>query len=245
VCVPVRIPNHAVHKAPRHWKLRVCLPFLRTQFAALVGRGSALSTVLLLSACAGSSFDSSLYHETPMVRCYTSEGSPYYHDFTGACLASDTTVTEQEYQDRYHQGVSPPGAAADNRDVSSTAIPLQREGGVFFVPVAINGTIILSFLVDSGATVVTIPAAVVLTLMRTGTITANDFLQKRTYTLADGSPVPSQTFRIRTLMVGDKIVTNVIGSVAPVQGPPLLGQSFLSRFKSWRIDNGRRALILE
>ena len=37
-------------------------------------------------------------------------------------------------------------------------------------------------------------------------------------------------------MVGDVVVENVTGSVAPAQGSLLLGQSFLGRFKSWSID---------
>jgi predicted aspartyl protease len=49
---------------------------------------------------------------------------------------------------------------------------------------------------------------------------------------------------IRSLKVGDKTLENVTGSIAPVAGSLLLGQSFLSHFKSWSIDNQRRALIL-
>ncbi len=67
---------------------------------------------------------------------------------------------------------------------------------------------------------------------------------KQTYTLADGSTLPSQQFTIRSLKVGDRILENVIGSIAPVSGSLLLGQSFLSRFKSWSIDNERHALLL-
>ena len=83
-----------------------------------------------------------------------------------------------------------------------------------------------------------------MTLVRTGTITDADFLDKQTYQLADGSTIPSQRFVIRTLKIGDKTLENVVGGIAPVAGSPLLGQSFLSRFKSWSIDNQRRALIL-
>ena len=49
---------------------------------------------------------------------------------------------------------------------------------------------------------------------------------------------------IRSLRVGDKVLENVTGSVAPVAGGLLLGQSFLTRFKSWSIDNQRQALVL-
>jgi hypothetical protein len=123
-------------------------------------------------------------------------------------------------------------------------IPLHREGGGFTVPVSVNGAITLAFIIDSGATDVSIPADVVLTLMRTGTIGRGDFLGNRTYVLADGSTAPSPTFRIRSLRVGDREVRNVTGSIAPVKGGLLLGQSFLHQFGSWSIDNRRGVLVL-
>jgi predicted aspartyl protease len=134
-------------------------------------------------------------------------------------------------------------SAASIPPVSS--IPMRSDGGIYVVPVAINGAITLDFVVDSGAASVSIPADVVLTLMRTGTIKQSDFLGQKTYVLADGSKVPSQAFRIRSLKVGDRVLEGVDGSIAPVQGALLLGQSFLSRFKSWSIDNSLHALMLE
>jgi hypothetical protein len=52
---------------------------------------------------------------------------------------------------------------------------------------------------------------------------------------------PAQTPAVH---IGDKTLENVVGGIASVAGSLLLGQSFLSRFKSWSIDNQRRALIL-
>jgi clan AA aspartic protease (TIGR02281 family) len=124
-------------------------------------------------------------------------------------------------------------------------IPLKTRNGVFVVPVQINGALTLDFMVDSGASDVIIPADVVLTLMRTGTLRDTDFLGQKSYRLADGSAVPSQTFRIRILKVGDRQIENVMASVARVEGSLLLGQSFLSRFRSWSINNGRQVLVLE
>jgi predicted aspartyl protease len=128
--------------------------------------------------------------------------------------------------------------------VSETSVPMRIEGGTYVVPVLINGAITLDFVVDSGAADVTIPADVVLTLMRTKTIEETDFLGEQTYVLADGSRVPSQTFVIRSLKVGNKVLENVHGSVASVHGSLLLGQTFLSRFKSWSVDNTKHALLL-
>jgi len=123
-------------------------------------------------------------------------------------------------------------------------IPLEEQGGALVVPVLINDTITLKFVVDSGAADVSIPADVVLTLMRTGTIDPSDFLGSRTYVLANGSTVPSAVLRIRSLKVGTIELDNVTASVADVSGTLLLGQSFLRRFKSWSIDNQRPALVL-
>ena len=109
----------------------------------------------------------------------------------------------------------------------------------------INDALTLDFMVDSGAAVVSMPADVVAVLARLGTITTRDFLGSKTLRLADGSTVPSQTFRIRSLKVGDITLEDVIGSVAPIKGSLLLSQSFLSRFRSWSINNSRRMLILD
>ncbi len=135
---------------------------------------------------------------------------------------------------------SPPPAASSG----PTLVPLVEDGGTFAVPVTINGQLTLKFVVDSGASDVSIPADVVMVLLRTETITEADFLGKQTYRLADGSTLPSQQFTIRSLKIGDRVLENVIGSIAPVSGSLLLGQSFLSRFRSWSIDNERHALVL-
>ena len=52
------------------------------------------------------------------------------------------------------------------------------DGGTFKVPVTINRQLTLNFVVDSGAADVSIPADVFMTLVRTGTITDADFLDK-------------------------------------------------------------------
>jgi hypothetical protein len=72
---------------------------------------------------------------------------------------------------------------ADQRRLSRTrqnpaqvAIALRLEGGAFTVPVSINDKLTLNFILDSGAANVSIPADVVMTLMRTGTLSAADFL---------------------------------------------------------------------
>jgi len=126
-----------------------------------------------------------------------------------------------------------------------TIVQLKNDGGIFVVPVEINGAITLDFVVDSGAADVSVPADVVSTLIRTKTIEPSDFVGEQTYVLADGSEVPSAVFTIKSLRVGSQIVQNVKASVASAKATLLLGQSFLRHFKSWSMDNATHALVLE
>jgi hypothetical protein len=140
---------------------------------------------------------------------------------------------------------SPPSLAQQPETHGRTEVVLTRGGGTFEVPVIINGALQLNFTIDSGAAVVIIPADVMLTLRRTGTLRDADILGKATYTLADGSQTSGLRFRIRSLKVGDRVLQDVEGGSAPITGGMLLGQSFLRRFRSWSMDNARGVLVLQ
>jgi hypothetical protein len=163
------------------------------------------------------------------------------------CGESDYKQCDEPAAPNVVDTINVPGGtprSSDHFSEALTSVPMQIEGGIYVVPVLINEAITLDFIVDSGAADVSIPADIVMTLMRTGTLRKADFLGERTYVLADGSKVPSETFRIRSLKVGNKVLENVNGSVASVQGSLLLGQTFLSRFKSWSVDNTKHLLML-
>jgi hypothetical protein len=64
---------------------------------------------------------------------------------------------------------------------------------------------------------------------------------------SDTSPAPAppaSRYSTDEMKVGDIIIYNVRGGVAPFQGSLLLGLSFLERFETWSIDNKRHKLIL-
>jgi len=130
--------------------------------------------------------------------------------------------------------------------LGKTVVPLENANGVYIVPVVVNGAASVKFAIDTGAADVAMPADVVAALMKAGLVTKADFLGEKTYVLADGSRMPSQIFQIRSLQVGDVVITNVRASVTPEKrGATLLGQSFFGRLKSWSLDNVRHALIIE
>jgi hypothetical protein len=144
------------------------------------------------------------------------------------------------YTPRQRQDAPPSSEAVASQEL----VAMEQEGGVYVVPVRFNGEITLNAVVDSGARDMSIPADVVLTLMRTKTLSDQDFLGEQTYALADGSQVPSSRVRIRSLRVGNSTIEDVDAIIAPANAVILLGQSFLGRFKSWSIDNDRHVLVL-
>ena len=141
---------------------------------------------------------------------------------------------------------APPSAAEPSASDLRTEdeIPLRREGNTYSVPVLVNGIIPIAFVLDTGAGDVLLPADVVFTLLRTGTLQSSDFISYRPYILADGRELPSAQFKIRELQVGQYTARNVIAGVGRLGSDPLLGQSFLSRFGSATIDYKRNVLVL-
>ena len=146
---------------------------------------------------------------------------------------------------------APASAAAGPAGVRSTApggsvsVPIRRQGGTFTVPVEVNERVTLRFVVDSGASDVNIPSDVVAGMLASGALSRSDFLGRRDYVLADGSRMSAETFRIRSLRIGGRVVEDVVATAGGLSSPFLLGQSFLRRLKSWSIDNANDTLVLE
>jgi len=124
-------------------------------------------------------------------------------------------------------------------------VPVHRRGANDYVPVTLNGQITLEFEIDSGASVVTTPAAVVEALQRGGTLGQRDVLGQTVFTIADGSKHVQSVLRLHSVAVGGRTLFNVQASGGPPGSPLLLGQSFLGRFSSWSIDDARSALVLK
>ena len=140
-----------------------------------------------------------------------------------------------------------PAAAALIGDPASQAqglIPVEAHDGAYVVPVLINGVLTGDFIIDSGSADVSIPAEVASTLMRLGTMSGSDLIGSKMYVLADGSHVPSETYRLASLKLGNLVMHDVTVRIAAEKSHFLLGQSFLSRLKSWSMDNARQMLII-
>ena len=137
-----------------------------------------------------------------------------------------------------------PGGVRVSRD-GKEIIPLEPINGVYVVPGTINGVVSAKFLVDTGASLVGVPAGLVKSLVDSGFIAQADFLGERTFRIANGSTIQAQALRLKSLQVGHVVVENVEASVMPDNAPLLLGQSFLTRLKSWSMDTTAHTLTIE
>jgi clan AA aspartic protease (TIGR02281 family) len=124
-------------------------------------------------------------------------------------------------------------------------IPIQRQGSNYTVPVRINQTITLPFILDTGAEELVIPPDLAMTLVRAGALSREDVIGKGHYIMANGSEETQPRVVIREVQVGDHTVTDVPASVSSsTNSSPLLGESFLSKFGTVTIDYNRLVLIL-
>ena len=164
--------------------------------------------------------------------------------------------TEESLTFFYHSKVQDTGAK-----LAQTSLPVQdktalqgqpqakvkltRFGGVYAVPLQLNNHVVLYGIVDSGASDISIPADILKAMKDDKILSENDFIDEKTYVMADGSKVAAKRYRIKSVKVGDKELQDVTVSSTSKNGVILLGQSFLGRFKSWSIDNQDHALILD
>lgn len=156
-------------------------------------------------------------------------------------LREENAVRPHPRKKKVHTAAAPAAPAPSTGEI---AIKMKKTGGTFEVPVRVNKAVTIDFTVDSGASDVMIPANVVSALIKSGTLKREDYIGGQTFTLADGSQLPSVRFKLASLQVGDQTLTDVVASVSPSAGSALLGQSFLSRFASWTLDNTKGTLNL-
>lgn len=135
-------------------------------------------------------------------------------------------------------------AAPEAAAPGETLVRGELDHGVLGVEVSIAGAAPSRFTVDSGASLIIIPYEDAVPLLQQGLIRPGDFRGMGMIRLADGSMVVCQIYNLRTVKVGDREIRNVPAAIYRGRGPRLLGQSFLKRFKSWSVDNGRRVLAL-
>lgn len=127
---------------------------------------------------------------------------------------------------------------------AQTAIKMKKEGGIYTTPCKVNG-LKLRFIVDTGASDVSISSTEALFMLKNDYLSADDFTGTQKYKVANGEIQEGYTFIIRELEIGDITVRNVSASIVKnLDAPLLLGQSALSKFGRVSFDYATETLYL-
>jgi aspartyl protease family protein len=128
---------------------------------------------------------------------------------------------------------------------SKTVIKMKKEGGVYRVPCRIND-FEMEFIFDTGASDISISLIEAMFLLKQRKLNEEDFIGTERYNIADGSIQEGTVVNLKTVEIGDMKLTNVKASISHnMTAPLLLGQSALSQFGKYSIDNKRQELTLE
>lgn len=176
------------------------------------------------------------------VEGYEIESPNLLGNLVGLCAAAAEKGQEAIFKSFMITIGEQPSAGFENENI----VKLKKTGGVYSVPVELNGVLKIDFIFDSGASDVSISPDVALTLVKTGTIKSEDWLPGAYYSFADGSTAKSARFKLKSVKIGNVVVKDVVCSISnSIHAPMLLGQSLLSRFGKYTFDNEKQILILK
>lgn len=133
----------------------------------------------------------------------------------------------------------------DNGIIVAGEIQMKKQyGGTYEVPCSING-LALNMVFDTGASDITISSVEANFMLKNGYLSDTDIKGKRQYLNASGEIKEGTVITIREVKLGDSVLKNVDASVVHNQKAPLLfGESGLSRFGSFTVDNATSRLII-
>ena len=125
---------------------------------------------------------------------------------------------------------------SENKGGNHTIVKMEKVGGVFYVPIKVNG-LDLKFIFDTGASSISLSSAEALVMMRQGLITDNDIVGQERFQDATGGVSEGTVVRLKTVEIGNVTLRNVEASIVDnIQAPLLLGQTALSKFGKVTID---------
>lgn len=125
----------------------------------------------------------------------------------------------------------------------TTEVPITHIQNIHKVKIQI-GDLDRYFIIDSGAGDCIVSKSFMNELMQRGLAHSSDQLQPKHYSMADGSQILCDRYRVHGLKVGEYTLQNVIVATIDQNIHFLMGISALDKFASWRIDASRSRLIL-
>ena len=116
-------------------------------------------------------------------------------------------------------------------------IPMKLEkSGIYTIPCEVNG-LKLSFVFDTGASVVHISLIEAAFMLKNGYINENDFIGTGNYIMADGSIAENALINLKSIKIGNTTIDNVTACVSSnINASLLLGQSAIQKLGKYAID---------
>lgn len=129
-----------------------------------------------------------------------------------------------------------PSGRTERKIGSHTKVTMRKEGGVYLVPVTVNG-LNLEFIFDTGASSISISVAEATVMARQGQITSDDIVGQAQFADATGAVSVGTVVMLRSVQIGDITLENVEATVVDnINAPLLLGQTALAKFGKVTID---------
>jgi aspartyl protease family protein len=126
-----------------------------------------------------------------------------------------------------------------------TVIKMEKINGVYQIPIEVNG-VKMNFIFDTGAGMVSISETEAGFLYKQGTLTDDDIIGTASFIDANGNLSEGTLINLKTVKIGDRVLTNIQASVVHnMKAPLLLGQSVLEEFGKISIDNMKGELTFE
>ncbi|GHV05566.1 hypothetical protein FACS189416_5360 [Bacteroidia bacterium] len=126
-----------------------------------------------------------------------------------------------------------------------TTVKMREENGVQYIPMKINGQE-LDFVFDTGASSICISTLEAAILLKNGLLTDDDVIGQRGFVDATGRISVGAKINLKTVQIGGRKLENVEATIIENPGAEcLLGQSVLSRFGTYKIDNIKKEIIFK
>lgn len=124
-------------------------------------------------------------------------------------------------------------------------IQMIKDGGVYKVPCTVNG-LSLSFIIDTGASNVTISLTEAVFMLKNGYLKESDIQGAEKYQIASGEIAEGTKIVFKSIKIGGLTITDVEATVLHnINSPLLFGLSALERFGKIEIDYQSRTINIK
>lgn len=130
-----------------------------------------------------------------------------------------------------------------SKSYAQVRIAMQNENGIYTMPCEING-LKLRFIVDTGASDISISLTEVMFMLKNGYFDINDIIGSAKYQTASGQIEDGTIINLREVNIGGLKLQNIKASVvSSIDAPLLLGQSALSKLGKIQFDYEKEELV--